>query len=171
MSALPGAAATTIELPAPAPGQRLTYTLTLANDQFKDASISLEGILSLLRPSGANDYDRYAFGCDVGDRCESPFALVSFLSPQTLRFRVETMRGFDDCDKPQGDSNQICAMFFDPDLFVGFDTLNGDYALSYNSIASAIPEPSTWALFIIGFGAIGFASRRRARAEHISRPA
>jgi hypothetical protein len=40
---------------------------------------------------------------------------------------------------------------------------NGYYVLD-NVTYSAVPEPSTWALMLAGFGALGFASWRRARA-------
>lgn len=36
--------------------------------------------------------------------------------------------------------------------------------MSYNSVAvGAIPEPSTWIMMLAGFGAVGFAARRRRR--------
>lgn len=33
--------------------------------------------------------------------------------------------------------------------------------LSFSAIAAAVPEPSTWALMILGFGAVGYSMRRR----------
>ena len=36
-----------------------------------------------------------------------------------------------------------------------------------NFDAAAVPEPATWAIMILGFGAVGFALRRR-RAGHVS---
>ena len=33
----------------------------------------------------------------------------------------------------------------------------------YDSVATAVPEPGTWAMMLLGFGAIGFAMRRRRR--------
>ena len=33
-------------------------------------------------------------------------------------------------------------------------------------IAGAVPEPGTWAMMLMGFGAIGFAMRRRKHALH-----
>lgn len=40
---------------------------------------------------------------------------------------------------------------------------NGSYAgtISFAAGAGAVPEPATWALMIMGFGAIGFAMRRQ----------
>ncbi|WP_225206464.1 FxDxF family PEP-CTERM protein [Novosphingobium huizhouense] len=40
---------------------------------------------------------------------------------------------------------------------------NGSYAgtISFAAGAGAVPEPATWALMILGFGAIGFAMRRQ----------
>lgn len=33
--------------------------------------------------------------------------------------------------------------------------------MSYNSVAGAVPEPGTWAMMLLGFGAIGLTVRRR----------
>ncbi len=40
-------------------------------------------------------------------------------------------------------------------------TSGNDFALDNLSFASAVPEPSTWAMFFLGFGAIGLMMRRR----------
>lgn len=37
----------------------------------------------------------------------------------------------------------------------------GNGAFGGNVTVAAVPEPATWALFILGFGALGFAMRRR----------
>ena len=58
----------------------------------------------------------------------------------------------------------------------------GNYSQSYNDFAvddvrftgpapiptaTAVPEPATWAMLLVGFGAVGAASRRRARARTV----
>lgn len=35
------------------------------------------------------------------------------------------------------------------------------------TFARAVPEPATWAMMLVGFGAIGFSMRRRARLTHV----
>ena len=49
----------------------------------------------------------------------------------------------------------------------GAGTLDGSVTV-VNQIA-AVPEPATWALFILGFGAIGSALRRRSGAVRVSK--
>lgn len=39
------------------------------------------------------------------------------------------------------------------------------YVTSADTIAGAVPEPATWAMMLMGFGAIGVAMRRRRRAS------
>lgn len=45
----------------------------------------------------------------------------------------------------------------------GFSCTAGNVLLGGLSVNGAVPEPSTWAMMLIGFGAMGFASRRRRR--------
>lgn len=40
---------------------------------------------------------------------------------------------------------------------------------SFAAVSSAVPEPATWALFILGFGAIGTTLRRRSGAVRVSK--
>jgi len=67
------------------------------------------------------------------------------------------------------------------DSFFGFARLNGDGTLNFafesqpnvgitagaaitGPLAAAVPEPGTWAMMLLGFGAIGLAMRRSRRA-------
>ena len=43
-----------------------------------------------------------------------------------------------------------------------------DYSGNFRIDTSAVPEPASWALMIIGFGMVGVSSRRRARATAIT---
>lgn len=66
------------------------------------------------------------------------------------------------------------------DFYYGFARLNGNGTLDFafesrantglnagaaivGPLAAAVPEPGTWAMMLVGFGAIGFATRRRAK--------
>jgi hypothetical protein len=41
-----------------------------------------------------------------------------------------------------------------------------NYILTYTySVAGGVPEPSTWAMMLIGFAAVGFAMRRNPKAQ------
>ena len=43
----------------------------------------------------------------------------------------------------------------------------GGYELSIGTLQTAVPEPSTWTMMLLGFGAAGMALRRRKRASTI----
>lgn len=44
---------------------------------------------------------------------------------------------------------------------------NGSYAGTVSFAAGAVPEPSTWAVMILGFGAVGFAMRRQRSRNNV----
>ena len=44
----------------------------------------------------------------------------------------------------------------------------GIYDLNYDVILAKVPEPSTWAMLILGFGMIGYAMRNRRRSVQVS---
>lgn len=46
-----------------------------------------------------------------------------------------------------------------------FETPNGLRITTTGGVAGAVPEPATWALMILGMGAVGFAMRRRKNAN------
>ncbi|QIK80013.1 PEP-CTERM sorting domain-containing protein [Sphingomonas piscis] len=39
----------------------------------------------------------------------------------------------------------------------------GTFTFNYNPAVSSVPEPSSWAMMIFGFGAVGWVARRRRR--------
>ena len=47
----------------------------------------------------------------------------------------------------------------------GAGLLTGLVTASSSPVAAAVPEPATWAMMLIGFGAVGFGMRRRTRAQ------
>ena len=47
----------------------------------------------------------------------------------------------------------------------GAGLLTGLVTASSSPVAAAVPEPATWAMMLIGFGAAGFGMRRRTRAQ------
>lgn len=50
-----------------------------------------------------------------------------------------------------------------PSQFYGAAIAKGVWEITYQTAAGAIPEPSSWAMMIAGFGLVGAALRRRAR--------
>jgi hypothetical protein len=58
------------------------------------------------------------------------------------------------------DRNLNFSDYSDPSYNVGFGSYNFHYQL-YSDGVSAVPEPSTWAMMILGFAGIGFMAYRR----------
>ncbi len=64
------------------------------------------------------------------------------------------------------DGGFVRPVFGIPGLFVGTDDDVGPIIDNLSlSISSAVPEPATWAMMILGFGFAGFAMRRRQAAR------
>ena len=55
---------------------------------------------------------------------------------------------------------------FVPGEYVGTDGVFGPtiYNISIRNVSAAVPEPATWAMMLLGFGAIGVSARRRRKA-------
>ena len=51
------------------------------------------------------------------------------------------------------------------DLTGGGQTISAYAQLGTGAVAAAVPEPATWAMMLIGFGAMGVSLRRRRRAD------
>lgn len=90
---------------------------------------------------------------------------------------------------PEGGERQV--RFFGPQLFTGPttapefltgsfrltreprnnpnvpDTRDFNYTVTISAVAAAVPEPATWAMLVLGFGAIGFALRRREQGVRV----
>ncbi len=43
-------------------------------------------------------------------------------------------------------------------------TLTNASNVRFSAVAAAVPEPATWAMMMLGFGAVGYAMRRRSKA-------
>lgn len=51
------------------------------------------------------------------------------------------------------------------DLFVGFNTPNGDGRYTFTLYSNTVPEPAAWAMMIAGFGMVGGTLRQRKPAN------
>ena len=74
-----------------------------------------------------------------------------------------------------GNANLGFTQFVGPDLFSGTaanpvfspgtfslrSIVSGNSTLRISQVAAAVPEPGTWAMMLIGFGAVGYSMRRR----------
>lgn len=50
------------------------------------------------------------------------------------------------------------------ELFTGFTLTSGQNSFEIDNLAVAVPEPTTWALMILGFGGVGLMVRSRRRS-------
>ena len=53
---------------------------------------------------------------------------------------------------------------YDPTAAVFTLTAQGNQITSFSASTTAVPEPGTWAMMILGFGALGYSLRRRRRS-------
>jgi hypothetical protein len=65
--------------------------------------------------------------------------------------------------------NWLIALEFDMGITsLGFSGLNNDLShLDLGNVAPAVPEPSTWAMMILGFLGVGFLAYRRKNQGHV----
>lgn len=95
---------------------------------------------------------------EVRDYADSFMSISSTRDVNHLYVTVENkVHNFMACDTSK---EFVCGRTYGPlNLYVGFNGENiGGYSLTNN----AVPEPSTWAMMILGFGLAGLGLRRRA---------
>jgi hypothetical protein len=66
-----------------------------------------------------------------------------------------------------GNGGDACSASIDPTITVGSGLLL-DFSPGIGNSVGAVPEPSTWAMLILGFAGISFIGYRRSRKEHLS---
>ena len=89
------------------------------------------------------------FGFNFNDSNNAPFQL-----------RFNCVGGTFGCD---GATANLNLLFWNggPPPVNGTGNQLGFAGVTYGSLAPAVPEPASWAMMVAGFGAIGFAMRRR----------
>lgn len=120
---------------------------------------------------------KYNFAADVMNVCCNE-SFTGSNSPSSIIFQISTDNGFSWSDlvshttTPPGDAGVLTSLSA---LYtagatgtISLRAINdiqvasgNDFALDNLSFASAVPEPGTWAMLFLGFGAIGLMMRRR----------
>lgn len=135
---------------------------------FRIESEDPEATLSLGR---TNQIDIYAWqklsdGRVIGAPVDWDFSwvMIRTAKPGLVSYEVRAPASYNDCDKPDA-IGHICGVQYN---FWGNGTpltISSTAPMRVFFSVTAIPEPSTWALMIAGFGACGVMLRRQRRAR------
>jgi len=125
---------------------------------FADSELAAQALLDqVLIDSGAGLFDSdytLTFGCSTNDsnacRVTIPFQVGNFTGQVNQALNTNTT-----------DMTNLAVMIPSQDVA----TLPGIVYAVFTPSSAAVPEPSTWAMMLIGFGAIGFALRRRRQTD------
>ena len=142
-SVLPNLSAIVTELPDPA---------------FQILSVTISGASTGNGTFGASDFDQFYFWSP------GPLDLNTKLIGQSVGAEVT----FGNLNFPNqaGDFNIFSTEWPAPTgvFYFTLETSSGD-ELAVTSIAPVVPEPSTWAMLLLGFAGLGFAGYRGAKAS------
>lgn len=128
---------------------------------FPDFDAIGEGAFSVLFSSDQSQFGFQLVGGNGGDAFLSFFrADGSLISNVTLSGLADNFYGFSR-EGGLSDIRGISIWNTDPGG-IGFDNLKHDVASNIPA-EGAVPEPSTWAMLILGFAGVGFMSYRRSR--------
>ncbi|WP_332773824.1 PEPxxWA-CTERM sorting domain-containing protein [Phenylobacterium sp.] len=81
--------------------------------------------------------------------------------------QLGAVSGANDGDRQQADTNGRFT-FYSTDNIIGFDLNSTTNSFELSNIGAAVPEPATWAMMIIGFGAVGSMVRRNRRKQALA---
>lgn len=161
--------ATAVVIPFAASGQAGGFRQDFRLD-FAGTVVSASATLSGTRLDVFYDSSHDEFTTNVTefeDSCTAPGVCTAFsratigIGPSSVRFRITTRRGFDNCQFVDSFFDGQCARFFGPPeiLVSTVVTGPGTYELTL-SPPVAIPEPGQWLSLLAGFGLVGAGCRR-----------
>ena len=148
---------------APASAQALNFTLTGARtatftlnssvpDSFNSSSLIGDQIF-FNNVAGTFGGVAGLANISFGTNLISPFQIQSPTLPYTQFGGSAVLFS----GSPSNPTFNLGTYNFPAGFVVGASTLT----ISRAAVVAAVPEPSTWAMMLVGFGAIGFAARRR----------
>ena len=140
-----------------------TFTFTGTGDPFGPLAISTGGtgqVNSFFGSPTTNFADRgtVTFGPDM--------QYSSFSTPTPIRFsNGDNLIGL---SATSGGDTFFGFAFTTNSVLnsIGFATAPGATVTATTAITAAVPEPATWAMMLIGFGAMGVSMRRRRRTQN-----
>jgi hypothetical protein len=100
-----------------------------------------------------------------------PYNTISFGGPGAVSYTggdlATLTHAIDDGDQQSGSSNGLFAFSFAaPVTSVTFTSSQN--SLEVASVSSAVPEPSTWAMMLLGFAGLGYAAYRKTKTERMA---
>ena len=103
-----------------------------------------------------------------------PYNTISFGGPGAVSYTGDqlatlTTNAIDDGDQQSGSSNGLFDFRFQaPVTSVTFGSNENAFEVAGVSVSSAVPEPSTWAMMLIGFTGLGYAAYRKTKTERMA---
>ncbi len=151
------------EVQAWTPGMGANVALATAGATATSSGVFLNGPAVPGYAIDGNTSGDYPFIYHSANNDGSDYLTVTFAAPTDIE--LLTVFGRTDCC-----SNRDYFQFqaFDGTSLVASGTLDAVNATNSASFNLAVPEPSTWAMMIAGFGMVGGAMRRRARTTKVS---
>lgn len=152
-----------VSLPTEPGRYRLEYTSTAEAEIYMAASYIRHWDVFFAPPP--KPHNEFIYGSDVdvyfNEGVTATSATFNFVVPKTeyMFFNNTGQYG----DAPIGAALYQETKFEDPYFYAGIWT-NGPVDFDYTFKVTALPEPATWAMMILGFGLAGQAIRRRQTA-------
>jgi hypothetical protein len=100
-----------------------------------------------------------------------PYNTISFGGPGAVSYTggdlATLTHAIDDGDQQSGSSNGLFAFSFAAPV-TSVTSTSSQNSLEVASVSSAVPEPSTWAMMLIGFAGLGYAAYRKTKTERMA---
>jgi PEP-CTERM motif len=103
-----------------------------------------------------------------------PYNTISFGGPGAVSYTGDQLvalatNAIDNGDQQSGSSNGLFEFSFAaPVSSVTFTSYQNALEVAGVSVSSAVPEPSTWAMMLLGFAGLGYAAYRKTKTERMA---